>query len=66
MDDLLLAQVLEREHNLGRDVLGKVCFQAVLPLEEVLQAAPGAVLHEQVELVLVLEGLVEFDYRGVI
>ena len=66
MDDLLIAQVLEGEHDLGCNMLGKICFQAVLSLQKVLQAAPGAVLHEQVEFVLVLEGLVEFDNRGVI
>ena len=66
MDNLLLAQILQCQDNLRSHVLGQYVVEATLPLDEVQEAAFGAVLDQQIQLVMTLERLVEFDNRGVV
>ena len=66
MDNLLLAQILQCQDNLRSHVLGQYVVEATLPLNEVQEAAFGAVLDQQIQLVMTLEGLVELDDRRVV
>jgi len=68
VDHLLLAQVLESQHDLSCKVLSQDIAEAsvVLAFEEVCKAATGTVLHKQVELVPIFERMIKFDDRGVI
>ena len=66
MDNLLLAQILQCQDDLRSHVLGQYVVEATLPLNEVQEASFGAVLDEQIQLVMTLERLVELDNRGVV
>ena len=66
MDNLLLAQILQGQDNLCSHVLSQYVVKRTLPLQEIQEAALGAVLDKQIKLVMTLERLVELDNRGVI
>lgn len=63
VNDLVLPQVFESDNNLSGHVLSQHVVEASLPLEEVKEATLGAVLHKQVQLVLIFKRLVEL-YNG--
>ena len=66
MDNLHLSEVLEGDDDLSDHVLRQNVVEAALSPQEVQEAAPGAELDEQVKLVVVLEGLVEFYNRWMV
>ena len=47
-------------------MFGQYVVETTLPLNEVQEAALGAVLDQQIQLVMTLERLVELDNRGVV
>ena len=64
--NLHAAQVLEAHHDLRGDVLGELVVEALLALQEVQQAAPIAQLDQQVQLVLILKGLIKLYDRNMV
>ena len=66
MDNLHLSEVFEGDDDLRDYVLRQDVVEAPLSPQEVQQAASRAKLDEQVKLVVVLEGLVEFYDRWVV
>ena len=66
MDNLHVTQVFQSDQNLRREMLRESVIDRALALEEFDETASGAILNQQVQLVLVLKGLEKLYDRGVV
>ena len=66
MDNLHVTQVFQSDQKLCREMLRESVIDCALALEEFDETASGAILNQQVQLVLVLKGLEKLYDRGVV